>query len=307
MDSVRVFAPATIGNIGPGFDVLGLAITSLGDTVEARRGPAGVRVLEVTGLNGDIPLDPEKNTAAMAAKAVLELLHAADGVELRIHKNVPTAAGLGSSAASAAAAAYAVNKLFDGGLTRNDLIFPATVAEAAVSGGFFADNTAPALLGGATLTRCREPLDVIRLGSIRDLVIVVATPDFKVTTKHAREILPEQIPLAAFVENMANSCLMVAAFTKDDINLLGRCINDVVVEPVRASLIPGFHDVKGAALEAGAYGCSISGAGPSVFAITDNVSKADYIGRAMQGAFEARGVACERYIAKVERDGAKVV
>jgi homoserine kinase len=180
-------------------------------------------------------------------------------------------------------------------------------AEAAVSGGFFADNTAPALLGGATLTRCREPLDVIRLGSIRDLVIVIVTPDFTVTTKHARAILPELIPLTAFVENMANSCLMVAAFTKDDINLLGRCINDVVIEPVRASLIPGFYDVKRAALQSGAYGCSISGAGPSVFAVTDNVSKADYIGRAMKEAFRARSIACTRYIAKVENDGAKVV
>ena len=307
MRSVRVFAPATIGNIGPGFDVLGLAITSLGDYVEAQEAASGVRILEVTGFNGGIPLEADKNTAGIAAQQVLDLLHVRAGIELKIHKTVPTAAGLGSSAASAAAAAFAVNELYGGGLTPTDLIFPATVAEAAVSGDFFADNTAPALLGGATLTRCREPLDVIKLGSIRDLVIVIVTPDFQITTKHAREILPEQIPLKAFVENMANSCLMVAAFTRGDLSLLGRCIDDVVIEPVRAKLIPGFYDVKHAALEAGAYGCSISGAGPSVFAVTETVGKADYIGRAMKAAFGARGTDSTVYIAKVEEEGAKVV
>jgi homoserine kinase len=307
MKSVRVFAPASIGNIGPGFDVLGLAITSLGDYVEARRASNSIRITEITGLNGSIPYEWDSNSAGLATKEVLGLLGVREGVELRIHKNVPSAAGLGSSAASAAGAAFAVNELFQGGLTPNDLIYPATIAEAAVSGGFFADNTAPSLLGGATLTRCRQPLDVIKLGSIRDLVIAIATPDFQVTTKHARAILPDKIPLTSFVENMANSCLMVAAFTKDDINLLGRCINDVVVEPVRAGLIPGFYQVKEAALDAGAYGCSISGAGPSLFAVTDNVSKADYIGRAMVEAFRTSGVTAASYIAKMEKDGAKVV
>jgi len=307
MDAIKVFAPATIGNIGPGFDVLGLAITSLGDYVEARRISNGVRIVEVTGLNAHIPLDPEENSAGIAAKEVLKLLHISEGVELKIHKKVPSAAGLGSSAASAAAAAFAVNKLFDGALTDNDLIFPATVAEAAVSGGFFADNTAPALLGGATLTRCREPLDVVKLGSITDLVLVVAVPPFELTTKRARAILPTHIPLASFVENMANACLMVAAFTQDDIGLFGRCVNDTVIEPVRAELIPGFYDVKNAALEAGAYGCSISGAGPALFAVTDNVSKAHHIGEAMTRAFQANNMESTMYVTKMEKEGAKVV
>ena len=307
MDSIRVFAPATIGNIGPGFDVLGLAITALGDYVEARKTRNGVRIAAITGLNGDIPLDAGQNTAGIAAREVLKLLNADGGVELRIQKSVPSAAGLGSSAASAAGAAFAVNELYQGRLTPNDLILPATVAEAAVSGGFFADNTAPALLGGATLTRCHEPLDVVRLGSIRDLLIVVATPDFQLTTKKARAVLPEYIPLRSFVENMANSCLMVAAFTTGDINLFGRCINDTVVEPVRAHLIPGFYDVKYAALDAGAHGCSISGAGPSVFAVTDNISKARTIGEAMVKAFAGAKVQSTSQIVKMETDGCRIV
>ncbi len=306
MKSVTVFAPASIGNIGPGFDVLGLAITSLGDHVEARRIPSGVRIVEITGLSDSIPYEPESNSAGLAAKEVLALLNVREGVELCIHKSVPSAAGLGSSAASAAGAAFAVNELFQGGLTPNDLIYPATLAEAAVSGGFFADNTAPALLGGATLTRCREPLDVIKLGSIRDLLIVVATPAFELPTKKSRAVLPDYIPLPSFVENMANSCLMVAAFTTGDINLFGRCVNDTVIEPVRAHLIPGFYDVKNAALEAGAFGCSISGGGPSVFAVTDNMSRAHLIGEAMTKAFRDCGVESTMCIAKMETNGARV-
>ncbi|MBN1918719.1 MAG: homoserine kinase [Verrucomicrobia bacterium] len=307
MDSIKVFAPATIGNIGPGFDVLGLAVTALGDTIEARRIPDGVRIAGITGLNGDIPIEADKNTAGIAAREVLRLIHAGGGVELRIHKNVASAAGLGSSAASAAGAAFAVNELYQGRLTPNDLILPATMAEAAVSGGFFADNTAPALLGGATLTRCHEPLDVVRLGSIRDLLIVVATPEFKLTTKKARAVLPEYIPLRSFVENMANSCLMVAAFTTGDISLLGRCVSDSVIEPVRAHLIPGFYDVKYAALDAGAHGCSISGAGPSVFAVTDNISKAHTIGEAMVRAFAGANVQSTSQIVKMESDGCRII
>jgi len=307
VDSIKVFAPATIGNIGPGFDVLGMAITSLGDYVEARRTATGVRIAEITGLKEHIPLEAEENSAGIAAKEVLRLLNVDGGVELRIHKNVPSAAGLGSSAASAAAAAFAVNRLFDGALTDNDLIFPATVAEAAVSGGFFADNTAPALLGGATLTRCREPLDVIKLGSITDLVLVVAVPAFELTTRKARAVLPAHIPLEAFVENMANACLMVAAFTQDDIGLFGRCVNDAVIEPIRAELIPGFYDVKKAALGAGAYGCSISGAGPAVFAVTDNISKAHHVGEAMIRTFRDHDMESTMYVTKMEKEGTKVV
>jgi homoserine kinase len=306
MKSVTVFAPATIGNIGPGFDVLGIAITSLGDYIEAMEIPEGVRIADITGFSDGIPLDADRNTAGIAAREVLKLLNVSRGVELRIRKKVASAAGLGSSAASAAGAAFAVNELYKGRLTPNDLILPATVAEAAVSGGFFADNTAPALLGGATLTRCHEPLDVVKLGSIPDLLIVVATPDFELPTRRSRAVLPEYVPLKGFVENMANSCLMVAAFTTGDVNLLGRCVNDTVIEPVRAHLIPGFYDVKYAALEAGAYGCSISGAGPSVFAVTDNISKAQAIGEAMVKAFGDCKVQSQMYIAKMEADGARI-
>ncbi len=306
-NSIKAFASATIGNIGPGFDVLGLAITGIGDYVEAKKADSGVKITEITGINKSLPLDADKNTAGIAAREVLKLLNINEGVELKIHKNLPSGSGLGSSAASAAAAAFAVNELFKGGLTKNDLILPATIAEEFVSGGFFADNTAPALLGGATLTRSCQPLDVIGLGAIDDLIVVVASPEFQLLTKTAREVLPKSVPMKDFISNMANACLIVAAFTNNDVRLLGRCVDDRIVEPARAPLIPGFYDVKKAALNAGAFGCSISGAGPSIFAVTDNLSAGKEIGKAMQEAFKRNNLNSNVYVSKVNKEGAKVV
>lgn len=308
MEKVKVFAPATIGNIGPGFDVLGLAIAnSLGDYVEVKRAEKGVKITEITGISNGLPIDADKNTAGIAAKETLKLLSVNEGVEIKLHKQMPAGSGLGSSAASAAAAAFAVNTLFDGNLTKNDLILPATIAEEFVSGGFFADNTAPALLGGATLTRSCEPLDVTRLGTIHELVIAIVVPEHKILTKEAREILPKSVPMKDFVSNMANACLMVAAFTNDDVHLLGRCVDDRIIEPARAKLIPGFYDVKKAALDAGAYGCSISGAGPAVFTFTNNIQKGKEIGKAMQEAFEKNNLKSEPHVSKVDAHGARVV
>ena len=308
MDKIKAFAPATIANIGPGFDVLGLAITGLGDYVEAKKSAEpGIRITEITGLKNGIPLNADKNTAGIASREVLKLLNVVgEGIELKLRKNLPSGSGLGSSAASAAAAAYAVNALFDGKLTKKDLIMPATIAEESVSGGFFANNTAPSLLGGATLTRCRQPLDAVKLGTMEGLVVVVAAPEYRLLTKTSREALPKTVPMESFVNNMANACLMVAAFNNNDVELLGRCVgNDEIIEPARAGLIPGFYDVKKSALEAGAYGCSISGAGPSVFALTNRADAGRSIGKAMKEAFEKNGLASDVYVSEVDNAGAR--
>ncbi len=310
MQTVKVFAPATIGNIGPGFDVLGLAIRGIGDTVEARRiRTPGVTMKCVTsdrpGMN--LPLDPRRNTAGMAALETLKVLGVKGGVELSLHKGLPTGSGLGSSAASAVAGAFAVNELYGRKLSKEELILPATAAEARVSGGFFADNTAPCLLGGATLTRSCVPLDVTRIGSIDHLIIVVVTPDLVVLTREARAILPKEIPFKNFVFNMANTSLITAAFAKNDYSLFARSLHDHIVEPVRARLIKGFPAVKRAALQAGADGMSISGSGPTVFAITSNPTRARRIRNAMVSAFKAAGVAAEAWITEADPEGARVI
>jgi len=306
MEWIKVFSPATIGNIGPGFDVLGLAIKGPGDVVHARRIKSGVKV---SAIKSPQPLskDPAKNTAAIAARHVLDLLGADGGIELKIIKGLPVGSGLGSSAASAAAGAFAANYLYGGKLSRKQLILPATKAEEAVSGGFFADNTAPALLGGATLTRCCMPLDITEIGSIEKLIMVVVTPRIVILTREARRILPAKIPMKDFVFNMANTALITAAFAKNDYSLFARSLNDVVIEPVRAKLITGFDAVKECALKAGADGMTISGAGPTVFAITDSMQKARTIEEHMTITFSQFGVATQSWITTVDAKGTRLI
>lgn len=306
MEWIKVFSPATIGNIGPGFDVLGLAIKGLGDIVEARKISRGIKISSIKSPM-KLSKDPNKNTAGIAAKEVLKILKVKGGVELKLEKGLPSGSGLGSSAASAAAAAYAVNYLYGNKLKKEDLILPATNAEAVVSGGFFADNTAPALLGGATLTRSYVPFDVIKIGFIKKLKIIVITPKIVVLTRVARAILPKKIYMKDFVSNMANACLISAAFAKNNYGLFARSLNDVVIEPIRSRLIKGFYEVKKAAIKAGADGMTISGAGPSVFAITDDSKKAEKIKQAMKKTFKEFGVETSSIITVIDKEGAKIV
>jgi len=306
MEWVKVFAPATVGNIGPGFDVLGLAVKGLGDIIEARKIKFGVKISSIESET-KLSKDPKKNTAGIAASEVLKLLNIKSGVELKLKKGMPSASGLGSSAASAAASAFATNYLYGNELNKEDLILPATEAEEFVSGGFFADNTAPSLLGGATLTRSCEPLDVTRIGFIDKLKIILVIPNLMILTKEARRILPKKIPMKNFVANMANACLISAAFAKNDYDLFARSLNDVVIEPVRSRLIKGFYKVKENALSAGADGMTISGAGPAVFAITNNMKKAKSIEDAMVNTFKKVGVKSASLITEIDPEGTKLI
>lgn len=306
MESVKVFAPATIGNIGPGFDVLGLAVKKLGDIVEARKTNAGVTISEVKSPIA-LSKDVNQNTAGIAAQEVLKMLGNPGGVDLKIIKGLPLGSGLGSSAASAVGAALAVNLLYGNKFSKEELILPATMAEEFVSGGFFADNTAPCLLGGATLTRSCLPLDVTRIGSIDKLVIVLVTPDIVILTKEARKMLPETIPMKDFIFNMANTSLITAAFAKNDYSLFSRSLNDAVIEPVRSKLIAGFDEVKANALAVGADGMTISGSGPTVFAITDDEQKAVRIEKAMVQTFLKHGIKSKSVITVADPEGARKI
>lgn len=306
MDKVKVFAPATIGNIGPGFDVLGLAISDMGDYIEATKTESGVVITEIES-DHELSYESDKNTAGIAAKEVLAMLNYPGGVALKIKKGMPCGSGLGSSAASACAAAYAVNLLYDNKLSKEELILPATKAEEFVSGGFFADNTAPSLLGGATLTRSCLPLDVTKIGNIENLILILVIPDIVILTKEARAVLPKQIEMKQFVYNMANTALITAAFAKNDYSLFSRCLNDAVVEPVRSKLIKGFDEVKKNAIASGADGMAISGSGPTLFAITGDNSKALYIQDAMVRTFKEYGIASKSIITKVDMQGVREI
>lgn len=305
---IRVFSPGSIGNLGPGFDVLGLAIQGFGDIVEARKSrDRGVTISRITGTTSRLSGDPQKNTAGIAASQALEMIGTREGVELSLHKQIPPGSGLGSSAASAVAAAYATNCLFGSPLNAYEVIRAATLAEASVSGGFFADNTATSMLGGATLTRSSDPLEVICLGTIPNAVIVLVRPHLKILTRRARAMLPRRVPLQGFVSNMANSCALVAAFYRQDLDLLARAIEDSVIEPVRAKLVPGFYEAKEAAMSQGAKGFSLSGAGHTVFSITDEARKANAIGEAIVKAFREQGVEASQFITGIEPQGTRLL
>ncbi len=305
MNYVKAFAPATSANVGPGFDVMGIALSGIGDVVEAKRiDERKVIITEIIG-NSRIPTDPDENTAGIAASEVLKLVGATGGIEMRIRKGIPLASGMGGSAASAVAGGYAANVLYGEMLSKKELIYPCLLGEAKVS-GFHCDNVAPSMLGGVTLIRSSSPVDVIKMGSV-DMTMVIACPNFEMPTKQARSVLPENIPMKHFVRNMAMACSAVAAISKGDVRMLGKCMEDVVVEPVRGRLIPGYFDVKRSAMESGACGCAISGAGPSVLAITDDGEKAKPIGDSMKKAFERNGLKCTIHVSCIDNEGARLV
>ena len=308
-DRVRVFAPATASNLGPGFDVLGLALERPGDLVEAEvRDRPGVEIVGVTGADS-LNTNPRENVVGIAAAAALERLPGpARGVRLWLHKQMPLGSGLGSSAASSVGGAVAVNALFGGALTSDDLVACALRGEAAASGTAHADNVAPAVLGGIVLIRASDPLDLIRLPVPDALRVVLVHPHAQVLTAEARRLVAERrFTIGQAVANLGNVAALVSALHRGDLALLGRSIRDALVEPIRAPLVPAFAAVRQAALDAGALGCSISGSGPSVLAFADSDSGADALAGAMQAAFSAAGLDSDRYVGPVNTAGASVL
>lgn len=302
-EEVRVFAPATVSNLGPGFDVLGLALAGIGDTVVARRTSGrGVTLEAVHGAN--LPLEADKNTAGIAAAATLARSGLEAGISLEVHKGLPIGSGLGSSAASAVAAAYATNLLLGSPLRKADLIGPCLDAEAAVAGRH-ADNVAPSLLGGLILVRSIDPVDVIRLPIPDGLTLVVVTPNFELSTRKARAVLPAEVPLTAMVETAGNLAALVSACYSGDLGLMARAMCDRVVEPRRAALIPGCREVIEAALDTGALGSSISGAGPTIFAICRSTRSAAEVAAAMTAVFARHGLDARSSISPADCPGAR--
>ena len=306
MRSVRAFAPGTVANLGPGLDILGLAVTGAGDTVTAER-TADREVRIRSSGHPDIPAEPERNTAGIAASRVRDRAAAGStGISLEIEKGLPLSGGQGGSAASAVAAAVAVNELLGSPLRREELLEPCLEAEAAVAGRH-ADNVAAALFGGVVLIRSLEPLDVVRLTFPGELLVVLAEPRQSLRTEEARSRLPHSVELSVALAQAAHVGALVAALSTRDWELLRRSIEDRVAEPARASLLPGFDEAKAAALQAGALGCSISGSGPSSFAFAVGDEPARRIGKAMIEAYRSRDVAATARVCAIDSRGARLV
>ena len=304
--TVRAFAPATVSNLGCGFDIFGLAIDQPGDIVEASwRRSAGTVIRKITGDKGLLPLDAGRNTAGVAVQQLLQAAGEQRGVELVVHKRMPLGSGLGSSAASAAAAVMAVNKLLGRPFARHELVPFAMEGERIACGSAHADNAAPSLLGGIVLIRSLHPPEFIELPVPRRLQVVVVHPHTEVLTRDARAALGKSVSLAAATEQWANTAALVAALYTSDTGLLGRAVTDRVAEPVRAPLIPGFYDVKESALAAGAIACSISGSGPSVFALCKG--DASRVAAAMKKAFRSAGLRSDVFVSRINSRGARLL
>ena len=303
------FAPGSIGNLGPGLDVLGAAVSGPGDTVIAEwSDDSGVTIRDAG--DPELPTEASRHAAGLAAQAVVRAAIAlgittpSRGIALVIRKGLPLSAGQGGSAASAVAGAVAVNGLLGSPLGITALLAAALVAEATVAGRHL-DNIAPALLGGIVLVRALDPIDVVMLPVPPTLRVVLAHPNQRMRTADARAVLPREITRVVAVHQLAQVGAMVAALYTGDLPLLGRALDDRIAEPARAALFPGFREAKAAALASGALGASISGAGPTSFALCDGDMAAASVATAMERAYAAAGVAVAVRVAHIETHGAR--
>ena len=304
MESIKVFAPATVANVVCGFDVLGFAVHNPGDEIIMRLSDKpGVRIIKIEGDNGRLPYEAERNTVGISVLNYLSHIGSQQGIEIELFKKMPLGSGMGSSSASTVAGVFAINELMGGKLSKQELLPFAMEGERLACGSAHADNVAPALFGGFVLVRSYDPLDIIQLPTPDNLWCSVIHPHIEVQTKDARRILPEKVALADAVKQWGNVGGVVAGLYRNDLDLLGRSLQDFLVEPVRSILIPGFNKVKDAALEAGAIGGGISGSGPSIFALSKDKHTANQVAKAMSVTFEGLQIGNETYVSKVNPHG----
>jgi len=304
---VRAFAPGSTGNIGPGLDILGCALTGPGDAVEARllaRTDMGRVMVEDPG-HPDLSSDPLRHASAIAASEILRRAHAdRTGVALRVTKGLPLAGGQGGSAASAVAGALATNALLGNPLDRREVLACALVAEERLAGRHI-DNLAPALFGGIVLIRSIDPLNIVHVPVPTNLRVVIAHPQMQLRTTDARAVLPSSVDRATAIAQAASVAAIIAALYSGDLSLLRGAIDDQIAEPARAPLLPGFLAAKTAALSAGALGSSISGGGPSSFALADGDDSALEVMNAMVAAYATSGITATGRVARIDERGAR--
>lgn len=301
------FAPASVGNVAVGFDILGFAVDALGDRVTARRGAGpGVAIQSITGVAGELPIVAAQNTAGRAAEAMLEALSPGFGIELEIEKGIPLGSGLGGSAASAVAAVVAVNALLDAPRDKIELLKYAMHGEAVASGSLHVDNIAPSLFGGLVLTVGIDHPRVKQIPIPAGMRAIVVHPHLYLATKEARAVLNRKVDLSDFVWQSANLAGFISGCYTSDLDMIRASFEDVIIEPQRQSLIPGFAEVRAAAMSASALGCSISGAGPTIFAWALE-NDATRVRDSMQSAFAATGVEADGWVLDIKSEGARIV
>jgi homoserine kinase len=305
-NEIKIFCPATIANLNCGFDVMGLCLEGIGDEMIIRKSAEkGIRITKITGA--DLPLETAKNVAGVAGLALLKAAKSDFGFEIEIHKKIKAGSGIGSSSASAAGAVFGINELLGKPFTKHELVDFAMKGEAIASGCEHADNVAPCILGGFTLVRGYNPLDVIKIESPSEIYAVVLHPHIEVKTSDSRAVLAPAVLLKDAITQWGNLGGLIAGLYTKDYDLIGRSLNDVIVEPARKHLIRNFDEVKNAALQNGALGSGISGAGPSIFALCKGKTIANEVAKNMSNAYAETGIAFDMHISKVNDEGTKAI
>jgi homoserine kinase len=306
MNEIKIFCPATIANLSCGFDVLGLCLETAGDVMIIRK--TNVKGIHITKIFGaDLPLETEKNVAGVSALAMLENLQTDFGFEIEIYKHIKAGSGIGSSAASSAGAVFGINELLGRPFTRKELILFAMQGEKLASGNAHADNVSPCLLGGFTLVRSYNPLDIIKIESPSELYATVIHPQIELKTSDARSVLKQTVSLKSAIIQWGNVGGLIAGLYTKDYELIGRSLHDEIIEPLRSVLIPGFDLMKQSALENGALGSGISGSGPSIFALSKGKETAEKIAKAMSAVYDEMNLLYEVHVSKVNNEGIKII
>jgi len=308
-NSIQVFAPATVANVVCGFDVLGFAVNEPGDEVIMRvTDKPGINISKISGDNGRLPLDPAKNTVSVSVQHYLKSIDRVDiGLDIELHKKMPIGSGLGSSSASTVAGLFAAKTLLGDETDVAKLLPFAMKGEEMACGHGHADNVAPALMGGFVLIRSYEPLDVIRLPHPKGLYCAIVFPDVDVPTREARQIIRDKIRMKDAVTQWGNIAGLVSGLFMNDIDLIGRSMKDILVEPVRSMLIPDFYKMREMAMEMGAVSFGISGSGPSVFAFTKSAEEARNIAQRLHSHLAGAGIGSNTYVSDINDQGPKVI
>ena len=306
MDQIKVFSPASVANVSCGFDVLGFCLDTIGDIMMVSKTKTkGVTIGTITGQ--ELPKDPLKNVASVAGSALLKAHPTDGGFRIDIEKRIKPGSGIGSSAASAAGAVFAINEILGKPYSRNELVKFAMKGESLASGAAHADNLAPVLLGGFTLVRSNETLDIIKLPSPNDLIATIIHPKIELKTIHSRAILKNEIPLVKAVKQWGNLGAFISALYTNDYDLLSRSMKDEVIEPIRSMLIPKFREIKRAAIDAGALGSGISGSGPSIYALSKGKAIAQKVGQAMKVHYDEIGLDYQVHYSSINDKGIKIL
>lgn len=306
MEELKIFSPATIANISCGFDVLGLALDTVGDEMTIRKVPQkGVKITKIIGQ--ELPLEVHKNVAGVAALALLSEIESEFGFEIEIDKRIKPGSGIGSSAASSAGTVWAINELLGNPFNINDLVRFAMEGERLATGMAHADNVAPALLGGFTLIRSYEPLDIIPINTPNELFVTVIHPQIEIKTSDARAILRTKVELKEAIKQWGNVGGLISGLYTEDYELIGRSLQDFIIEPIRSILIPAFDAVKQQSIKVGALGCGISGSGPSIFALSKGEETALKVADTMKLVYKKVGIEYDVHVSKINKKGIKIL